>query len=69
MENAWNNDFDGEQKDLAPIMEEEDREKAKGFSCLQISLLKIRNRKSNDANRIGLKKSNTVHALLTLVVL
>ncbi|XP_020283903.1 liprin-beta-2 isoform X2 [Pseudomyrmex gracilis] len=30
MENAWNDGFDGEQKDLAPIMEEEDGGRAKG---------------------------------------
>lgn len=31
MENVWNDDIAGERKDLAPIMEEEDKRQAKGF--------------------------------------
>jgi len=32
MENTWSDIIAGERKDLAPIMEEEDKGQAKGFS-------------------------------------
>jgi len=32
MENIWSDDIVGERKDLTPIMEEEDKGQAKGFS-------------------------------------
>lgn len=44
MENAWSNGIAGERKDLAPIIEEEDKGQAKGFfpffSCVLTKLKK-----------------------------
>lgn len=38
MENIWSDGIVGERKDLAPIMEEEDKGQAKGFSLISFSI-------------------------------
>lgn len=52
MENAWSNGIAGERKDLAPIIEEEDKGQAKGFfpffSCV---LTKLKKKKRNQDRR------------------
>lgn len=38
MENIWSDGIAGERKDLAPILEEEDKGQAKGFSSILVSV-------------------------------